>query len=100
MRGQMMNGFQGAQQSASPFGVIINLVVCIFVMLLFLSITALVVIFIVKMLRSPRHMHPQMGFGVHQQAGSNAVSILNERYAKGEITGEEYLKIKEDLLKQ
>jgi len=31
--------------------------------------------------------------------GNNALKVLNERYAKGEITREEYLKMKEDLRK-
>jgi len=100
MRGQILNGIQRMPEATSFFGGGLRIAICIFMMVFFLAITALVVIFIVKMLKSPNHMHTPMGYGVHPQATSSAIAILNERYAKGEITGEEYFKIKEDLLKQ
>ena len=36
---------------------------------------------------------------VQSESHSKAIEILEERYAKGEITREEYLKMKEDLRK-
>lgn len=80
----------------------------------YLLLIALIVVGIVAIARSSRRrtmmpppgtFHPgafqQGGFGVGgPQAGpANALHIASERYAKGEITEEEYLKIKENLSK-
>ena len=78
-----------------------------------LLLIALIVVVIVAVVRSSRRrgmmpppgsFHPgafqQGGFPGGPQAGPvNALTIASERYAKGEITEEEYLKIKENLSK-
>ncbi len=35
--------------------------------------------------------------GSSRESGKKAIEILNERYARGEITREEYMKMKEEL---
>ena len=39
------------------------------------------------------------GKKVVNSSGSNALAILNERYAKGELGREEYIKMREDIIK-
>jgi uncharacterized membrane protein len=95
----MMQEFQRASGAAALFGSGIRIIVCIFMMLLFIAIITLAVIFILKALREPKHMQPRMDYGAHPHSSDEAIAILNERYAKGEITQEEYLRTKEDILK-
>lgn len=80
--------------------------------LFFLLLIALMVVVIVAIVRSSRRrammpppgsFHPGAfhgGFaGAPQPGPAGALNIASERYAKGEITEEEYLKIKENLSK-
>ena len=39
------------------------------------------------------------GKKVVSSGSSNALAILNERYAKGELGREEYIKMREDIIK-
>ncbi len=34
----------------------------------------------------------------HENTGASAMDILNQRYARGEITQEQYLRMKQDLV--
>jgi uncharacterized membrane protein len=39
------------------------------------------------------------GKKVVNSGSANALAILNERYAKGELSREEYIKMREDIIK-
>ena len=77
----------------------------------FLLLIALIVVVIVSIVRAshrrgmmyPNGYHPGAyngGFAGGTRAdAANALTIASERYAKGEISEEEYLKIKENLSK-
>ncbi len=80
----------------------------IFGWLVFLGLVALLVILIVKTVQKGKHYHPvdpgtsaSVNSETSQVNGSttNALAILNERYAKGEVNQEEYLIKKADILK-
>jgi putative membrane protein len=60
-------------------------------------LAALIVIVVIRMVRYPaHHRHAQTVSG--EQADSEALRILKERYAKGEITDEEFKTKKSNLL--
>jgi Predicted membrane protein len=63
--------------------------------LMMLGITALVVLGIIALIRYIKNSNNN-----HIASGnSNALSILNERYAKGEISSEEYFRMKAEIQK-
>jgi len=84
--------------------------------LVFLGLIVLLTLLIVTIVRNGRH-HPMNGYhaanpnaagtanstvndsAALNTAAANALAILNERYAKGEINQDEYLSKKSDLLK-
>lgn len=100
MNGRIAQGFQNYQQTTSLFDGGLRILLCIFMLLLLAALITLAVIIIVKVLKSPRHIKPNMNFGFHPpRPNENIIAILNERYAKGEITQEEYLKMKDDIFK-
>ncbi|MDP4094714.1 MAG: SHOCT domain-containing protein [Bacillota bacterium] len=57
-------------------------------------LVALVIIGVIIFIKSNRK-GPQFNNGMH----TNAIEILNQRYARGEITDEEYIKKKAEILK-
>jgi putative membrane protein len=63
-------------------------IACIF-MLCLIAVAVLGVVLLVHYLRKSHHNLPV--------SNSNALNILNERYAKGEISDEEYKKKKADM---
>jgi putative membrane protein len=74
------------------FGIsLIGLCLGFFIMICFLSLLILGVVLLIRHLRST-------GQNNTQPTISNAMNILNERYAKGEISDEEY-KIKKAEIK-
>ena len=52
------------------------------------------------MARGTGRSKPGMQHKHYREQASNALRILNERYAKGEVTHDEYLRIKADLQAQ
>ena len=63
-----------------------------------LVVLVILVIIAIKMIRHKggfSHFHH--GHGHHDNTNGNAMTILNERYAKGEINDEEY-KLKKEVL--
>jgi Predicted membrane protein len=68
---------------------LIGLVFACIIMLLILAAIILGVVLLVRYLRKSQN-NPQMPY-------NNALNILNERYAKGEISDEEYKKKKAEL---
>ena len=71
--------------------------IMLLVALLFLTLTILVIIALIKYLRNPGHSIDK----AHNKTMllDNSINILNERLAKGEITAEEYAAIKAELKK-
>lgn len=78
----MMGGFFGGGMSWA--GIILNF---IFFILIIIGIILLIV-WLVK-----RASHP----GTEGKTGSKAIEVLKERYARGEITKDQYESIKKDL---
>jgi len=64
------------------------------ILLLFLGGLIVAAIFIGRALTRPDQ---RSGWGNSETPGRNALDILKERYARGEISREEYLRMKEDL---
>jgi uncharacterized membrane protein len=69
-----------------------------FLHLLFIILVVALIIWVVRAIMGPRRFHrgsPWMG---RMHGGSPALSILEERYAKGEISKEEFDTRRKDLL--
>ena len=75
-------------------GGIIGMILCF---LLFALIIAAIITFIVKLASKGGHYHGQCHNYYHGENKSGALDILKERYAKGEITKEQYDNMKKDL---
>jgi len=87
----MMRGFSGGQ-AFSRFGMMGNF--GWFGMLVCLVIVILIIIGIVWLIKS---LMNRSNRNVVSQVNNRSIEILNERYAKGEITKEEYETIKKSL---
>jgi putative membrane protein len=89
----MMRGYYGG---VGGFGALLG----ILMMLFMIALIVLIVIFIVRLIRrgsDPHYMHG--GFN-RPPIVPQALEILNQRLAKGEITLEEYQHLKSEILRQ
>ncbi|MGZ5550237.1 MAG: SHOCT domain-containing protein [Nitrososphaeraceae archaeon] len=64
---------------------------------LFALIIAAIIILIIKLVRRGSHYHGHYHDYYHGENKSGALDILKERYAKGEVTKEQYENMKKDL---
>ncbi len=67
--------------------------------LFFVLFLTLIVFLIVRLVRGPRHWYKHMHHGHYGHHGyyEDPLEILKHRYAKGEITKEQYEDMKKDL---
>lgn len=86
----MMHGGSGTMMDGSGFG-IIGMLFGLFVALLFLVGIIVLIIWIVKQFAP--------GGTPAQQSNDSALDVLKERFAKGEISKEEYADMKKVLTK-
>lgn len=71
----------------------------IFMMLLALVLTVLAIAALVRYLKGSKHScHMDISKNNSAEYTSSALIILNERYAKGEVSEEEYKKKKADII--
>jgi len=71
------------------FGMIIGM---IFAKLFFLALIAAIVVFIVLAIKGSKYRHEYW-----HKMGDKPIEILKERYAKGEITKEQFENMKKDI---
>ena len=92
----MMRGYYGYGLSGGigPFGVLF----CILMALLFAALITLAVIYIVKMLRRGTAQRMTDGMPPHPGPVPPSLEMLNQRLAKGEISVEEYKRLREAML--
>jgi putative membrane protein len=64
---------------------------------LFALMIAAIIILVIKLVRRGDHYHGHWHDYYHVENKSGALDILKERYAKGEITKEQYENMKKDL---
>ncbi|MDP4094800.1 MAG: SHOCT domain-containing protein [Bacillota bacterium] len=87
--GRFGYGFMG-----NGMGLVASILACVF----FIAVMILLTVIIVKLLRS-KGRGPMHFSGHDNRYYGNALEILNERYAKGEISDEEYQKKKAEIMK-
>ncbi len=86
----MINAVKGGMMGGHFFGIFGMLIGLIF-MLAFIGGSVLLIVWIVKQFSTDRTST--------SASRSNALGILKERFAKGEISKEEFLDMKKDLMK-
>ncbi len=86
----MISAVKGGMMGGSGFGIFGMFVGLIF-MLAFIGGSVLLIAWIVKQFSTDRTSPPS--------SRSNALEILKERFAKGEISKEEFSDMKKDLMK-
>lgn len=64
---------------------------------LFLVLFAVGIYYIIASLRSERHSHYHREYRSDRRDSRRAVEILNERYARGEITREQFREMRKEL---
>jgi putative membrane protein len=69
----------------------------IFCILISILIIVIIVRVIVRIATGGGHRHHHWHDYYHDESKNNTLNILQERYAKGEITKEQYESIKKDL---
>ena len=67
---------------------------------LFMIISLIVLFIFIYWIVSTLESHENSYVNSYDKETGNALDILNLRYAKGEITQEQYIKMKEDILKR
>jgi len=86
----MIYGFKGKMMGGHDFGIFGMFIGLIF-MLAFIGGSVLLIVWIVKQFSTDRTSTPALK--------SNALEILEERFAKGEISKEEFSDMKKELMK-
>lgn len=95
--GSMMRGYDGSFYGFGSTGSWIGLIGHGLFSLVLLGIGIALIVWLVRLAKRSNTAHNQSsGYGDHSETES-ALKLLNERYVKGEITEEDYQKIKKNL---
>ncbi len=96
--GSMMRGFDGGYSSFGSYGSWIGLIGHGIFSLFLLALGVALVVWLVRLAKRTGNSNAPSGFGPTVSSDTtSALKLLNERYVKGEVTEEEYLKIKKNL---
>lgn len=89
----MMRGYYGLAPQGYGYGIVL----CILGMFLLAAFIVIAVLLIIRLARSPHRTMPGE-FSRPPHPSMHALEILNERLAKGEISNEEYERLKAQIL--